>query len=377
MKCARVAFLAMVSMLVHCEPADGLPPPQSPAAVDAPQAAAAADSAASPSDDDGRYASQEYAIGEDHDAYDDSDPSALTDFRGTLDPYGTWTDDATYGTVWVPSPSVAGADFRPYVTGGHWVYDDDWVWVSDYAWGWAPFHYGRWVWIEGRGWAWIPGRVYRGAWVVWSVDDGYGYVGWAPAPPIFLWWGGAAVAYGVYVGPRWVYCPRGEVFAPVVATHIAIGERAAAIAPHMRPVVAATPSVSGVAAGPHPSQIGYSPAQIPHATGSAATGLAHAQQFSRPSTAQPLGARPPASATTTMRSHTTTTTTTSTSPGVSAGMRAAPRAGTPPPAALPPHTRAPVTPAPARRSAPAPAPPAPRAVPRPGGTFRGGGGHHR
>jgi hypothetical protein len=78
--------------------------------------------------------------------YQDTDPSALSDFRSTLDPYGTWTEDPTYGTVWVPSPTVVGSDFTPYVSAGHWAYDDDYVWVSDYQWGWAPFHYGRWVW---------------------------------------------------------------------------------------------------------------------------------------------------------------------------------------------------------------------------------------
>ena len=162
------------------------------------------------------YASPEYTLGEDTDAYDDNDPSALTDFRQTLDPYGTWTDDPTYGTVWVPSQSAVGADFTPYATAGHWVYDDDYVWVSDYDWGWAPFHYGRWVLIDGRGWAWIPGRVYRGAWVGWGVDDGYGYVGWYPLAPPFLWFGGVAVGYAFAIGPRWAYCPHGEVFSPVV-----------------------------------------------------------------------------------------------------------------------------------------------------------------
>ncbi|MDP9150733.1 MAG: hypothetical protein M3O36_12450, partial [Myxococcota bacterium] len=93
----------------------------------------------------------------------DNDPSALTDFHGTLDPYGTWMEDASYGTVWVPSPTVVGPHFTPYVTSGRWAYDDDYVWVSDYEWGWAPFHYGRWVYGGGVGWEWIPGRRYAGA----------------------------------------------------------------------------------------------------------------------------------------------------------------------------------------------------------------------
>ena len=99
------------------------------------------------------YASGEYTLGEDSDAYDDNDPAALTDFRQTLDAHGTWVDDPTYGTVWFPSPSEVGPDFTPYSSAGHWVYDTDYAWVSDYSWGWVQFHYGRWVFIERRGWA--------------------------------------------------------------------------------------------------------------------------------------------------------------------------------------------------------------------------------
>lgn len=41
------------------------------------------------------------------------DPRALTDFRAPLEPYGTWVDDGTYGTVWVPRADVVGSDFAP------------------------------------------------------------------------------------------------------------------------------------------------------------------------------------------------------------------------------------------------------------------------
>src|SRR5262249_10731580 len=79
--------------------------------------------------------------------YSDTDPSAVTDFQQPLSPYGVWVVDATYGTVWVPNATVVGADFAPYQTAGHWALDDDgeWLWVSDYEWGYIPFHYGRWV----------------------------------------------------------------------------------------------------------------------------------------------------------------------------------------------------------------------------------------
>jgi hypothetical protein len=238
--------------------------------------------------DDARYVSGEYAIGADADSYDDNDPSALSDFHAPLDPYGAWVDDPTYGTVWVPSPSVVGPDFQPYVTAGHWAYDDDYVWVSDYPWGWAPFHYGRWVSIEGHGWSWIPGREYRGAWVTWSVDDGYSYLGWAPMGPTFVWFGGVAVGWHGYWGPRWAYCPRGDVFAPRVGAHVVVGPAAVAIAGRMRPYVVANVHV----AGPPPARFGYTAAQIPHPA--AAASVAHAQQFARPSTARPLGGSAPA-----------------------------------------------------------------------------------
>ena len=59
-------------------------------------------------DDDG--APQEVPVG-DGDEYSDTDPSAATDFRSTLDPYGTWVDDPTYGQIWVPSPAEVGPYF--------------------------------------------------------------------------------------------------------------------------------------------------------------------------------------------------------------------------------------------------------------------------
>src|SRR5580692_3542035 len=104
-----------------------------------------------------QYASGDVAVGGDDananaDAYQDNDPSALQDFHPALDSSGTWQDDPTYGTVWVPSQQVVGADFVPYQTAGHWAYDnDEYVWVSDYDWGWAPYHYGRWVMMDGGG----------------------------------------------------------------------------------------------------------------------------------------------------------------------------------------------------------------------------------
>lgn len=215
---ASLSLLVLAPALVHCEvveesppaaPQAAPPPPQQPPPPPPPSAQGAA-----PTDANGQYASQEYEVGAEAppaDSYEDNDPAALSDFHGALDSSGTWVDDPTYGTVWVPSSAVVGADFTPYSTAGHWSYDNDYVWESDYAWGWAPFHYGRWVFIDGRGWSWIPGRAYRGAWVSWGVDDGYGYAGWYPLAPAFVWRGGVAIGYAGVIAPRWNYVPRGEI----------------------------------------------------------------------------------------------------------------------------------------------------------------------
>jgi hypothetical protein len=101
-------------------------------------------------------------------------------FYDQLSPYGDWIDYPEYGYVWQPR---MGDDFRPYSSGGHWVWSDDyeWMWVSDYDWGWAPFHYGRWLYDDMYGWLWIPGYDWSPAWVTWgSVDNFYC---WAPLMP--------------------------------------------------------------------------------------------------------------------------------------------------------------------------------------------------
>ncbi|HZU82423.1 MAG TPA: DUF6600 domain-containing protein [Polyangiaceae bacterium] len=196
-------------------------------------------------------------------AVDDADPSALTAFRTTLDPYGTWVEDPTYGSVWVPSEAAVGPDFAPYVTAGHWAYGDDYVWVSDYAWGWAPFHYGRWAYVGGVGWEWIPGRVYAGAWVSWRYGwDDWAYVGWAPLAPTWCWRRGVAVGIGFAPAP-YAFVPSGDLFARSVGAHVIVGARAATIGAHTRawaPPATATGRViarPGVVAagGPPPSML--------------------------------------------------------------------------------------------------------------------------
>src|SRR5689334_7019945 len=53
--------------------------------------------------------------------------------------------------------------------------------MSDYSWGWAPFHYGRWFQHATLGWCWRPDRVWD-PWRVCRRQSG-DYGGWAPLPP--------------------------------------------------------------------------------------------------------------------------------------------------------------------------------------------------
>lgn len=105
---------------------------------------------------------------------------SLQSFYDELSPYGTWIQDSQYGYVW--RPDVEQSDFRPYYSNGRWVMTEYGnTWVSDYDWGWAPFHYGRWVYNRYSQWVWIPDTVWGPAWVSWR--SGGGYYGWAPMGP--------------------------------------------------------------------------------------------------------------------------------------------------------------------------------------------------
>jgi hypothetical protein len=176
--------------------------------------------------------------------YADTDPSALTDFREPLAPYGDWTQDPTYGTIWVPDSAQVGADFAPYQTAGNWALADsgDWMWQSNYAWGYIPFHYGRWVWT-GASWGWIPGRRYAPAWVTWRVGEG-GYLGWAPLPPTWGWGGGMAFGLGRVPYAAYCFVPSRYAFAGNVSGYV-VRDRGMvqAVAATTRPYHAATPGV--------------------------------------------------------------------------------------------------------------------------------------
>ena len=132
---------------------------------------------------------------------------SLQSFYDELSPYGTWIQDPQYGYVW--RPDVEQGDFRPYYTNGRWVMTEYGnTWVSDYDWGWGPFHYGRWVYNRYNEWVWIPDTTWGPAWVSWR--SGGGYYGWAPLGPGMhvninfnipdLWW--------VFIPQRNIYYDR-------------------------------------------------------------------------------------------------------------------------------------------------------------------------
>ncbi len=237
----------------------------------------------------------------DADGYADDDPAALTDFRAPLEPYGSWVEDPTYGTVWVPSPDVVGDNFTPYVTEGHWAYDDDYVWVSDYDWGWVPFHYGRWAYGQALGWEWIPGRSYAGAWVSWRYANGGAgrplYVGWAALPPTLGWRGGAAESLGSVRRSPYAFVATRNLFANSLASHVIAGPPMDAA--QTQPWAAQSRSAADLRGdpigrgGPSPAALGIPSSSVVH-TRVDDRGVLQARAFARPSTAVALGAHAPA-----------------------------------------------------------------------------------
>jgi hypothetical protein len=233
------------------------------------------------------------------DEYADTDPSALSDFSATLDPNGTWVEDPVFGMVWVPSVEQVGATFQPYDTAGSWGYvDGDSIWMSDFAWGWVCFHYGRWALSAGR-WVWIPGRRYAGAWVSWRVSDGDdGTIGWAPMAPTWSWIGGSAIALTFAAPEPWTFSTYRDFLLPNVSSHVVTGSGAAAVATRTHPYVPAQPSVTTgpvqppAAHAPPPAMLGIDISRL--ALPALSAQESRARQLARPSTAVALGARPPA-----------------------------------------------------------------------------------
>jgi hypothetical protein len=166
-------------------------------------------------DDTGSYDDGSYANSYDDSSYGYNDPApydrgavSTGQFQRALSPYGRWVRTPEYGLVWIPSRRVVGDDFVPYATGGNWRYSDaGWTFVSDWNWGWAPFHYGRWYRAPRLGWVWIPGSVWAPAWVDWRYGDGY--IGWAPLPP-------RRFAYLLRSHDYWFFCSARDMWRPHV-----------------------------------------------------------------------------------------------------------------------------------------------------------------
>lgn len=120
-------------------------------------------------------------------------------FYHELSPYGRWVENREFGQVWIPNVERT---FKPYATRGHWAMTEYGnTWVSDYDWGWAPFHYGRWTYDSYYGWIWIPGNEWAPAWVSWRSDNDY--YGWAPLGP------GVDININVYIPlERWIFVPK-------------------------------------------------------------------------------------------------------------------------------------------------------------------------
>ncbi|GAB3774364.1 hypothetical protein GCM10028818_17100 [Spirosoma horti] len=131
-------------------------------------------------------------------------------FYNELAPYGQWMPSPAYGSVWIPN---VGQDFQPYATDGHWVVTEFGnTWVSDYPWGWAPFHYGRWYFDNQYGWAWVPGSDWGPAWVSWRT--GGGYYGWAPLGP------GFDINVNVNIpAPYWTFVPQVYITSPYLYSY--------------------------------------------------------------------------------------------------------------------------------------------------------------
>jgi len=317
---------------------------------------------------------------------DDTDPTALATFRPALDPYGVWVEDATFGVVWVPATTVVGVGFSPYVTHGHWAYTSEgYYWVSDFAWGWGPFHYGRWVWSDGYGWVWIPGARYSPAWVEWR--SGNGYMGWGPAYPHYGWRGGAAVTITLGVTP-FVFVHSHHFFHPQGPSHHLLGhEHHGAIlgattpyTPPPRPLHGARPFL-----GPPPVGAGLPP---DHVKGSTIAPPLHAKPgavawtpapssklapqgkpYTPPLAGKP-GAQPPTAAPPPGPKWTPAPPT-GPSPTATPGPTVAPTAVPPPPMPGPTNIPMPTAkPAPPPTYMPPPAPgPAPTYTPKPGPTY--------
>ncbi len=226
-------------------------------------------------------------------AYSDSEPAALDEFRNELAPHGEWVDDPRLGTVWYPSRSEVGQNFTPYASHGRWAYGQgEYVWVSTLPWGWVTFHYGRWMFSGARGWAWVPGRRYAGAWVIWRTGPA-GYIGWGPLPADWYWQNDVHVRTPKEMTLGFVYCHTQDLFAPSIAAKLVGMPEAVRAATNTRPYALPrrSASLAGAPHAPTPSELGIAGenwAIVPKPSPS----LPRACLLPRPSGAHAAGSRP-------------------------------------------------------------------------------------
>jgi hypothetical protein len=87
--------------------------------------------------------------------------------------------------------------------------------MSDYSWGWAPFHYGNWFYDDSYGWMWSPGYEWAPAWVTWGESGGN--YGWAPIGPNIQ----IGSSWNTYRPPvyYWTFLPRTYMGSASMTSH--------------------------------------------------------------------------------------------------------------------------------------------------------------
>ena len=166
--------------------------------------------------------------------------TSVNDFREPLSGYGTWMEVEDYGTVWQPQVAALDSSWRPYCDGGRWLWSDrGWSWQSTYAWGWAPFHYGRWAFTLNYGWFWVPDVVWAPAWVEWRSTETH--VGWAPMCPAprsrlslgFSFSGnGFSFGFGISDEDRYCFVPHQRFSEAQIVPYVASRRETTAIYDH-------------------------------------------------------------------------------------------------------------------------------------------------
>ena len=104
------------------------------------------------------------------------------DQRATLERYGAFSQDPTYGEIWSPSQQTVPQGWHPYPP-CHWVKTEQYGWYFNdkTPWGQIVHHYGRWKNNPDTGWFWVPDTYFSPGWVLWRTSPTH--IGWAPMPP--------------------------------------------------------------------------------------------------------------------------------------------------------------------------------------------------